>query len=76
VLAVPGLAGSSYHVVQDISKAQVEGSYTLGGETLSSTSWVSATENLFVTTLRLTGSSPQAASVTPAGRARRNPDRQ
>ncbi|HWG23271.1 glycosyl hydrolase family 95 catalytic domain-containing protein [Actinospica sp.] len=64
VLAVPGLAGSSYHVVQDISKAQVEGSYTLGGETLSSTSWVSATENLLVTTLRLTGSSPQAASVT------------
>jgi alpha-L-fucosidase 2 len=64
VLAVPGLAGSSYHVVQNIAQAQVEGTYTLGGETLSSTSWVSATENMFVTTLRLTGSSSQAATVT------------
>ena len=64
VLAVPGMAGSSYHVVQDIAQAQVEGTYTLGGDTLSSTSWVSATENLFVTTLRLSGTSAQAASVT------------
>ena len=64
VLAVPGLAGSSYHVVQNIARAQVEGTYTLGSETLSSTSWVSATENLFITTLRVSGSSPQAATVT------------
>jgi alpha-L-fucosidase 2 len=64
VLAVPGLTGSSYHVTQDIAKAQVQGTYTLDGETLSATSWVSATENMFVTTLHLTGSSPQAATVT------------
>jgi len=64
VLAVPGLAGSTYHVVQNIAQAQVEGTYTLGGETLSSTSWVSATENLFVTTLRLAGSRSQDATVT------------
>ncbi|MFI6619432.1 glycosyl hydrolase family 95 catalytic domain-containing protein [Streptomyces sp. NPDC050528] len=64
VLSVPGLSGSSYHVVQNIARAQVEGTYTLGGDTLSATSWVSATENLFVTTLRLTGSRSQAATLT------------
>jgi alpha-L-fucosidase 2 len=64
VLSVPGLAGSSYHVVQNIAQAQVEGTYTLGGQTLSSKSWVSATKNLFVTTLRLSGASSQAATVT------------
>ncbi|MEU6199576.1 hypothetical protein [Streptomyces sp. NPDC047061] len=64
VLSVPGLAGSDYHVVQDIAQAQVEGTYTLAGEQLSSTSWVSATRNLFVTTLRLSGSRPQQATVT------------
>ncbi|MGY5116365.1 glycosyl hydrolase family 95 catalytic domain-containing protein [Streptomyces sp. 900105755] len=64
VLSVPGLAGSGYHVVQDIARAQVEGTYTLGAEKLSSTSWVSATRNLFVTTLRLSGSRPQQATVT------------
>ncbi|HEX4222319.1 MAG TPA: hypothetical protein VHZ97_08170, partial [Pseudonocardiaceae bacterium] len=64
VLAVPGLAGSSYRVVQNIAKADVEGSYTLGGDTLSATSWVSATENTFVTTLRLSGSSAQPATVS------------
>ena len=64
ILAVPGMAGSSYHVVQNIAQAQVEGTYTLGGETLSSTSWVSATENLLVTTLRVSGTSAQAATVT------------
>ncbi|MEY9905874.1 alpha-L-fucosidase 2 [Catenulispora sp. MAP12-49] len=64
VLAVPGMAGSSYHVVQNIAQAQIEGTYTLGGSSLASTSWISAQDNLFVTTLRLTGTSAQAATVT------------
>jgi hypothetical protein len=64
VLAVPGLAGSSYHVVQNIADADVDGTYTLGGDTLSSTSWVSATENMFITTLRLSGPSAQNATVS------------
>jgi len=64
VLAVPGLAGAGHHVVQNIARAQVEGTYTLGNQTLSSRSWVSATENLFVTTLRLSGSHAQDATVT------------
>ncbi|MFE2734864.1 hypothetical protein [Streptomyces sp. NPDC059349] len=64
VLSVPGLADADYHVVQNIAKAQIEGTYTLGSQTLASRSWVSATENLFVTTLRLSGSQTQDATVT------------
>lgn len=64
VLAVPGLAGADHHVVQNIAQAQVEGTYTLADQTLSSRSWVSATRNLFVTTLRLSGSRTQTATVT------------
>ncbi|MGW1211903.1 glycosyl hydrolase family 95 catalytic domain-containing protein [Streptomyces sp. NPDC002499] len=64
VLAVPGLAGADHHVVQNIAQARVEGTYKLGNQTLSSRSWVSATDNLFVTTLRLTGSRAQDATVT------------
>ena len=64
VLALPGMSGSSYHVVQNIAQAQVEGTYALGGDTVATTSWVSATENMFVTTLRVTGSSAQNATVS------------
>ncbi|MHA6760716.1 glycosyl hydrolase family 95 catalytic domain-containing protein [Streptacidiphilus sp. PAMC 29251] len=64
VLAVPGMAGASYHVVQDIAHAQVKGTYGLGGSTLTTTSWMSATENLFVTSVTLSGSASQNASFT------------
>jgi hypothetical protein len=64
VLALPGMAGASYHVVQDIAQAQVVGSYALGGDTVATTSWVSATEGMFVTSITVTGSSAQAATVT------------
>ncbi|MFF4753229.1 glycosyl hydrolase family 95 catalytic domain-containing protein [Streptomyces sp. NPDC002514] len=64
VLSVPGLAGAGHHVVQNIARAQVEGTYALGGEQLSSRSWVAATQNLFVTTLRLSGSRSQDATIT------------
>jgi alpha-L-fucosidase 2 len=64
VLAVPGMSGASYHVVQDIAHAQVKGTYVLGGSTLTTTSWMSATENVFVTSMTLSGSASQAASFT------------
>ncbi|MFI1092577.1 glycosyl hydrolase family 95 catalytic domain-containing protein [Streptomyces sp. NPDC020917] len=64
VLAVPGLAGSSYHVVQDIAHARIQGTYSLDGETLTATSWMSATENALVTSLRLSGSACQNAKIT------------
>jgi alpha-L-fucosidase 2 len=64
VLAVPGMAGASYHVVQDIAHAQVKGTYTLNGSTVSTTSWMSATKNVFVTSITLTGSASQSATFT------------
>jgi hypothetical protein len=64
VLAVPGMSGASYHVVQDIAHAAVEGTYTLSGSTISTSSWVSATEDLFVTSIALSGGSSKAATIT------------
>jgi alpha-L-fucosidase 2 len=64
VLALPGMAGASYHVVQDIAKAQVDGTYALDGDTVATTSWVSATKGMLITSITLSGTAPQAASVT------------
>ena len=64
VVAAPSMAGSSYHVVQNIAQAQVLGTYTLGSTTLATTSWVSATENVFVTQFTLTGGSAQNISIS------------
>ena len=64
VVQAAGLAGASYNVVQDIAHAEVRGTYTLGSQTLTTTSWVSATENLFVTSFTLTGGSAQSIGIT------------
>ena len=64
VVAAAGLAGSSYSVVQDIAHAEVRGTYTLGAQTLTTTSWMSATENLFVTSFTLTGGSAQSIGIS------------
>jgi alpha-L-fucosidase 2 len=64
VVAAPSMAGASYHVAQNIAQAQVQGTYTLGGTTLSTTSWVSATENVFVTSFSLTGGGAQNISIS------------
>jgi alpha-L-fucosidase 2 len=64
VVTATGLAGSSYSVVQDIAHAEVRGTYTLGGQTLTTTSWMSATENAFVTSFTLTGGSAQSIGIT------------
>ncbi|MFJ1709796.1 glycosyl hydrolase family 95 catalytic domain-containing protein [Kitasatospora sp. NPDC088346] len=64
VLAVPGMAGASYHMVQNIAQAQVQGTYVLGGSTLNTTSWVSASDNLHFTSMTLSGSASQSATFT------------
>ncbi|MEW1863516.1 hypothetical protein AB0399_24635 [Streptomyces sp. NPDC088194] len=64
VVSAGGLAGASYHVVQDIQHAEVRGTYTLGGQTLATRSWVDADTNLFVTSFTLTGGSAQSIGVT------------
>ncbi len=64
VLALPNMAGASYHVVQNIAQAQVDGTYALNGDTVSATSWVSATEGMFVTSISVSGSTAQPATIT------------
>ncbi|MBV1852835.1 glycosyl hydrolase family 95 catalytic domain-containing protein [Catellatospora tritici] len=64
VVAAAGLAGSSYNVVQDIRNAEVRGTYALGGQTLTTTSWTDANRNLFVTSFTLTGGSTQTITIT------------
>ncbi|HLZ57913.1 MAG TPA: hypothetical protein VKR06_13325 [Ktedonosporobacter sp.] len=64
LLAVPGLGGSSYNMVEDLLHAEVRGTFSLNGATLHTTSWVAATDNIFVTQLALTGGGSQRATIT------------
>lgn len=65
VLAVPGMAGASYHMTEDIAHAQAVGTYTLNNNTVTATSWVSATKDVVVTTLSLAGGgTAQPATLT------------
>jgi hypothetical protein len=64
VISAAGLNGSSYHLVQDIAHAEVRGTYTLGGQTLSTTSWVDANSGLFVTSFALAGGGAQSIGIT------------
>jgi alpha-L-fucosidase 2 len=64
VIKAAGWTGSSYHVVQDIAHAEVRGTYTLGGQTLSTTSWVDANSGRFVTSFKLTGGGVQRIGIT------------
>ena len=63
VLNAGGFTGSSYHVVQDIAHAEVRGTYSLNGQTLSMTSWVDANWGLVVTSFTLTGGGTQQIRI-------------
>lgn len=63
VVAVPGLRGASCHVVQDIAHAEVRGTYTLGGQTLTATSWVDANSGVYVTSFALSGGRAQSIGI-------------
>lgn len=64
VISAGGFSGSSYHIVQDISHAEVDGTYTVNGQTLSTASWVDANAGLFVTQFTLTGGGAQSIGIT------------
>ena len=64
VVSAGGLSGASYHVVQDIQHAEVRGTYTLNGQTLTTRSWVDANTDMFVTGFTLTGGGPQSIGIT------------
>jgi len=64
VLSAAGLSGASYRMVQDHRAREVRGTYALGGQTLTTTSWVDANSGLFVTSFTLTGGSTQSIGIT------------
>lgn len=67
-LSLPGMAGATYHMEQDLAKAEVRGAFAQGSDNAVSTkTWVQGDDtknNLLITTLTNTGSKPQAASIS------------
>jgi hypothetical protein len=66
-MSIPGMAGASYSMTENISTAQVTGTFTAGSGTIKTTSWVQAddtTNNKFITQLAYAGSVPQDVSVS------------
>ena len=76
-LSMPGLSGASYLQEEDIFHAEVRGAFKKAQTTVHTTSWVAATENLFVTKIELDGTSSIKARATlfPAGASVRNNDK-
>jgi hypothetical protein len=75
-LTMPGLSGASYLEDEDLLHAEVRGAFKKAGTTVHTTSWVAATENLFVTKLEVDGSSSVnvRAALFPAGASISNND--
>ena len=73
-LVIPALSGASYREEEDLLNAEVRGAFGKGDAKLSTTSWVSATENLFVLGMKNEGSRVLNASarIFPTGPLIRN----
>jgi len=57
-LAIPSMAGASYAMTEDIGVGEVTGTFTAGGKTITTKSWVQAddsTQNKVITQFTLTG---------------------
>ena len=68
-LAIPGMAGASYSMSEDIGPAEVTGTFKLGADTLSTKSWVQgddAKHNKLLTTFTYTGSGTKDVTVSLA----------
>ena len=52
---VPALAGATYRQEQDLARAEVRGTFTKGGLTVRTRSWVAANDNLLLTELQCEG---------------------
>jgi alpha-L-fucosidase 2 len=76
-LTMPGLSGASYLEEEDLLHAEVRGTFKKAGNTVHTTSWVAATENLFVTKLEVEGSSSvkARAALFPEGASISNNDK-
>ena len=62
-LAIPALHGASYRQEQDMAHGEVRGIFSKHLLTLRTRSWVSAEENLLVTSIRCEGSVPVPVTV-------------
>ncbi|HVR63162.1 MAG TPA: hypothetical protein VMU50_14765, partial [Polyangia bacterium] len=68
-LAIPGMAGASYAMNEELGLGEVTGTFTVGGRTIATKSWVQAddtVQNRVITQLTLAGGGALAASVTLA----------
>ncbi|HXK19147.1 MAG TPA: hypothetical protein VNG33_15145 [Polyangiaceae bacterium] len=66
-LSIPSMAGASYSMTEKIATGQVTGSFVQGGQTVSTTSWVQATDttnNQLFTEIANAGASPLQVSAT------------
>ena len=68
-LAIPALHGASYHQEQDMARGEVRGIFSKDLLTVRTRSWVSAEENLLVTSVRCAGNTPVAVVVRQAAGA-------
>ncbi len=68
-LAIPGMAGATYAVSEEIGTGEVNGTFTSGAHTVTTKSWVQAddtTSNLLVTEFTLTGDGTQDVTASLA----------
>jgi alpha-L-fucosidase 2 len=68
-LSIPGMAGASFAMQQNIYTGTVTGQFTLSGNEIQTTSWVSSndtTNNYLFTQFTYTGSGTQAVTVSMA----------
>jgi alpha-L-fucosidase 2 len=68
-LAIPGMAGASYSMTENIEPAEVTGSFASASDTIKTKSWVQAddtTNNKLVTEIAYTGAAPQDVTVSLA----------
>jgi hypothetical protein len=68
-LSIPGMAGSSYAMSENIGSADVTGSFALGGDTIVTKTWVQADDtqhNQVFTTFQYAGAAPKDVTVSLA----------
>jgi len=66
-VAVPGMSSATYNMVEDIWNGEVIGTFTQSGNTMTTTSWVQATDavhNWLYTEFKYTGSGSQTVNLS------------
>ena len=74
-LDIPALQGATYRQEQDLARAEVRGTFTKGGLTVRTRSWVDANTNLLVTEVRCEGGPAVISVRLPGGGAAGGLDR-